>query len=228
MDRNEEIMRLDVSPTRMELLQLKKRHTIAKRGHKLLKDKLDELIRIMLLRVKEFKELKKGINKSLEEVNRYMTLASHSVFPEALTGALMTSDRKPAIRVVYSQLLNLNVPKFIVESAQPVRNYGFVQTSEGLDHALVIFDPVLKDLIALSQHEKTILLIADEIRKTKRRVNALEYILIPNMKETINFITMKLNEQERNRQTQLMRIKEVLRAPKAPTSAYPGVGKFPL
>jgi len=228
VDRCEDIMVLDVNPTRMELLRLKKRYTIAIRGHKLLKDKLDEFIRIMLSRVKEVEELKNSIDKKLEDVNRYMTLASHATFPEAIAGALLFTDRKADIQVTYRQLLNLKVPEFSIDLGEPVRGYGFAQTSVGLDHALIIFDHMLKDLITLSQQEKTIQMIADEIQKTRRRVNALEYILIPNIEETIKFITMKLDEQERNRQTQLMRIKEMIRAPMAPTSAYPGVGKYPL
>ena len=221
-------MLLDVSPTRMELLRLRKRHAIAIRGHKLLKDKLDEFIRIMLARVKQIGELKQSLDRKLEEANRYMTLASHATFPEAVTGALLTTDRKLGVGVTYRQILNISVPEFSVNLGERSRSYGFVQTSVGVDHALVVFDYALKDLIALAQREKTIQIIADEIRKTRRRVNALEYILIPNIEETIQFISMKLNEQERNRQTQLMRIKEVIRAPAAPTSAYPGVGRYPL
>lgn len=221
-------MILDISPTRMELLCLRKRHAIAKRGHKLLKDKLDEFIRIMLDQVKQIAELKKSLDKKLEEANRYMTLSSYATFPEAVTGALLTTDRKLGVGVTYRQILNISVPELSVRQGERSRSYGFVQTSVGLDHALAVFNQALKELIALAQHEKTIQMIADEIRKTRRRVNALEYILIPNIEETVQFISLKLNEQERNRQAQLMRIKEVIRAPAAPTSAYPGVGRYPL
>jgi V/A-type H+-transporting ATPase subunit D len=145
-----------------------------------------------------------------------------------MTSALITTGRKISVEVQYRQLLNIKVPEFSADREESVRSYGFAQTSIGLDHGLAILDEVLKDLIKLSQQEKTIQMIADEIQKTRRRVNALEYLLIPNIEETIKYISMKLEEQERNRQTQLMRIKEVIRAPMAPTSAYPGVGKYPL
>ena len=115
-------MILDVNPTRMELLRLKKRHAIAVRGHKLLKDKPDEFIRIMLAQVKQIGELKKTLDRKLEQANQYMTLASHTTFPEAVIGALMTANHSLEIGITYRQILNINVPEFSVhqqESARP-------------------------------------------------------------------------------------------------------------
>ncbi|MCP4129493.1 MAG: V-type ATP synthase subunit D [bacterium] len=219
-------MILDVSPTRMELLKLRKKHAIAKRGHKLLKDKLDEFIRHMLALVKELSDLRNLIDDKFALANKYMNIAGYSSFHEAITGALMASERTLTVETSYKRLLNLRIPQFSIEMEGSMKSYGFAQTSLGLDYALDLFDEVTKDIIKLSEKEKAVQMIADEIQKTRRRVNALEYILIPNVEETIKYIKMKLDEHERNTQTQLMRVKDVVRAPKAQTSAYPGARKF--
>lgn len=221
-------MILDISPTRMELLRLKKRLSIAIRGHKLLKNKLDELIRIMLALVKDTLELRKKTDDKFAEANRYMAVAGSSTSTEILNAALMVSERRIKIDLKYRQIFNIKVPEFSAQSIKGSGSYGFAQTSAGLDFALEIFDKTVKQLIELSEKEKKVQLIGDEIQKTRRRVNALEYILIPNIKETLKYITMKLEERERDNQTQLMRVKDVVRAPMAPTSAYPGSLKYPL
>lgn len=221
-------MILDISPTRMELMRLKKRLSIAIRGHKLLKNKLDELIRIMLTLVKDALQLRKKTDDKFAEANRYMAVAGSSTSPKTLNAALMVSERRMKIDLKYRQIFNIKVPEFSVRSTKGLSSYGFAQTSVGLDFALEIFDKTVKQLIELSEKEKKIQLIGDEIQKTRRRVNALEYILIPNIKETLKYIRMKLEERERDNQTQLMRVKDVVRAPLAPTSAYPGILKSPL
>ena len=221
-------MILDISPTRMELMRLKKRLSIAIRGHKLLKNKLDELIRIMLTLVKDALQLRKKTDDKFAEANRYMAVAGSSTSPETLNAALMVSEKKLKIDLKYRQIFNIKVPEFSARSTQGPSSYGFAQTSVGLDFALEIFDKTVKQLIELSEKEKKIQLIGDEIQKTRRRVNALEYILIPNIEETLKYIRMKLEERERDNQTQLMRVKDVVRAPLAPTSAYPGSSKSPL
>ena len=222
------LMILDISPTRMELMRLKKRLSIAIRGHKLLKNKLDELIRIMLTLVKDALQLRKKTDDKFAEANRYMAVAGSSTSPETLNAALMVSERRMIIDLKYRQIFNIKVPEFSAQSTKGASSYGFAQTSVGLDFALDIFDKTVKQLIELSEKEKKIQLIGDEIQKTRRRVNALEYILIPNIEETLKYIRMKLEERERDNQTQLMRVKDVVRAPLAPTSAYPGSSKSPL
>ena len=221
-------MILDISPTRMELMRLKKRLSIAIRGHKLLKNKLDELIRIMLTLVKDALQLRKKTDDKFAEANRYMAVAGSSTSPETLNAALMVSEKKLKIDLKYRQIFNIKVPEFSARSTKGPSSYGFAQTSVGLDFALEIFDKTVKQLIELSEKEKKIQLLSDEIQKTRRRVNALEYILIPNIEETLKYIRMKLEERERDNQTQLMRVKDVVRAPLAPTSAYPGSSKSPL
>jgi len=221
-------MILDVSPTRMELLRLKKKLAIAQRGHKLLKDKLDEFVRQLLALVKELSDVRKTIDVDYSQAKRYFNVANASNFPEATIAALSTSNMKLTLEISYQQLLNIKVPQFDLKSDDYNRSYGFLHTSIGLDRALEIFSDVMKNLIKLSEKEKAVQMIADEIQKTRRRVNALEYILIPNIEETIKYITMKLDENERNNQTQLMRVKDVVRAPKSQSSAYAGTGKFPI
>ena len=218
----------DISPTRMELLRLKKRLMVAQRGHKLLKDKLDELIRRLLLLVRELAELRAKINEQYAGVTQNMGLARHFSFPEAVEAALMVPGRALSIRVDYVHVLNLNVPQYIVDMDERTRTWGFSQTSSALDHAMDIFDSMIQEVVVLAQKEKAVQMMAEEIRKTRRRVNALEYILIPDIEETIRYIKMKLDEQERNSQTQLMRIKDIVRAPRAQTSAYPGAVKYPV
>lgn len=221
-------MILDVSPTRMELLKLKKKRSIAKRGHKLLKDKLDEFVRHLLSLVKEIAELRNIIHSEYSRANGYFSMANSSNFPEATTAALSASSMSLTIDTSYKQLLNIRVPRYSVKSDEYSRSYGFIHTSIGLDFALEIFSQLMRYLIALAEKEKAVQMIAEEIQKTRRRVNALEYILIPNIEETIKYITMKLDENERNNQTQLMRVKDVVRAPKSQSSAYPGAGKYPI
>ncbi|MBN1533027.1 MAG: V-type ATP synthase subunit D [Spirochaetes bacterium] len=222
-------MILDVSPTRMELQRLKKRLLMARRGHKLLKDKLDELVRQLLALVREVSGLRQRVNAALREAGDYMVLAEDAYFPEALQLALEPQGRALEVDIAVTMLLNIGIPEFVPRPAAAWGRGGFVRTSPALDRSLELYGSVLADLAALSHKEKGIFMIADEIQRTRRRVNALEYILIPNIGDTIRYISMKLDELERNSKAQLMRIKDVVRAPKAPSSAYPGAaGKYPL
>ena len=204
-------MKLDVSPTRMELMKLKKRLTISKRGHKLLKDKLDEFVRQLLLIIKEIEELRKFVDDELFKARAHMNIASSYAFPEALHSALSVSEDKIFITTELKQLLNVKIPQFKIEPQEHFHSYGFVHTSSTTDSAIAIFKDIMPDIIKISEKEKAIEIIADEIEKTRRRVNALEYILIPNVEETIKYIKMRLDENERDNQTQLMRVKEIVR-----------------
>ena len=222
-------MILDVSPTRMELLRLKRKIAIARKGHKLLKDKLDELVRIMLDVVREIGRLRSEIDRAMAESRKMMALARHAHFPEAATGALAYSQASLEIEVRYRQVLNLQVPRYSMGGwGYASAAYGIAHTSAALDRAVSLFMDVMDRLVELAEKEKTVQLMAEEIQKTRRRVNALEYILIPNIEDTLKYISMKLEEQERNTQTQLMRIKDVVRAPLAPTTAFPGAAKMPV
>jgi len=221
-------MILDISPTRMELLKLRKKLVLARRGHKLLKDKLDELIRLVLKLAREMWQSRALVDAKLAQAGNFMTFAGYVTFPEAVAAALISSGGSSDLEISLVPRLNLRVPEFTLGlDRQSTGGYGFVQTSQGLDYSLSLFREAAQNLVELAGREKQAMMIADEIEKTKRRVNALEYILIPNIEETIRYITMKLEENERNTKTQLMRIKDIVRAPRAQVSAYPGVSRYP-
>ena len=220
-------MEIDVSPTRMEMLKLKKRLNVARRGHKLLKDKLEELIQRMLELVRSIRELREGVNSGLAAANTLMASARGKQFPGSVETALSASNRQVDISISQKRILSLTVPVFTIETRGRLYEYGFTQTSVNLDDAVKSFDEILGKIIALAEKEKTIELMAEEILKTRRRVNALEYVLIPSIETTIRYISMKLDEQERNTQMQLMRIKDIIRAPRSQVSAYPGKTPFP-
>ncbi len=205
-------MRLSVGSTRMELLKLKKRIAIARRGHHLLKDKQDELVRQFLPLIEQVVALRKEVQEKTEQAQKSFFLSRALMTREDLGEALISSQMKTKINLIYTQLLNLRVPKVSVEFAGSPHTYGMVYTSAELDLALVRYREVLPLMLELAALEKTVELLALEIEKTRRRVNALEYTLIPNLLETIKYITAKLTETERDNLTRLMKIKEIVRA----------------
>lgn len=219
---------LDVSPTRMEFLKLKKKLVIARRGHKLLKDKLDELVRIVLAILQEAVTRRHEMNKKLIAIRHEMSVAEYASVPKAARAALMASRGGSEVTVEKEQVLNLRVPLFLMEEDPPPPVYGFLQTGAGLDDAVKRFYGLRKLILEVASMERKVAVLSAEIEGTRRRVNALEYILIPDIEETIRRITMKLEEQERNTKTQIMRVKDMVRAPKAQTSAYPGAVKYPV
>jgi V/A-type H+-transporting ATPase subunit D len=221
-------MILDVNPTRMELLRLKKKLAISKRGHKLLKDKLDELMRLLLALLKEAEEMYQVLDANMHQMHKSLALGEYSSFPEAMHSALSYSGSQFAVKSELKSLLNIKIPTFQVSYQAMQRSYGFAQTSLSADLALEILENNIQILVDMAAKEKSILLITSEIEKTRRRVNALEYILIPNIQETIKFISLRMAELERNNRAQLMRIKDSLRAPSPQSSAHPGVKIFPF
>lgn len=204
-------MKLDVNPTRMELLRLRKRVVLARRGHKLLKDKQDELLRQLMDLVKDVVELRKKVEKHLQETSQRFLLARASMDPESLEEALLAPSKKLSIGVKKRSLMSVRVPVFERSVSGEIHCYGFANTSGELDASLVSLDNVLEELLSLSEKEKTLFMLAAEVDKTRRRVNALEYVLIPSLDETIRNITMKLAEMERGNLVRLMRVKEVVR-----------------
>ncbi len=221
-------MALDVSPTRMELLKLKRKLGMAKRGHQLLKDKLDELVRIMIILVNEAARLRPEADRLILGSRALMDFAGYSTFHEAGIAAMYSPGGGPEVETALRPLLNLRIPHFKIpgENFSPPL-YGFAQTTAALDESSELFADAVKKLIELAAKEKEIMMVADEIEKTRRRVNALEYILIPDISETIKFISMKIEETERNTLVRLMRIKDIVRAPVSYSSAYPGVQGLP-
>ncbi|MBM3234963.1 V-type ATP synthase subunit D [Candidatus Poribacteria bacterium] len=203
-------MLLEVNATRMELLRLKKRLALAKRGHKLLKDKEDELMRHFLNLVNQNRDLREKLESQLIVAFKNFLMARAVMDRESMEEAIMCPKQKIDLSVSTTSIMNLRVPRFELKSEGTVHSYGLVNTSAELDSALQIYSDLLPEMVKLAETESTVKLLADEIEKTRRRVNALEYVLIPNLEETIKYITMRLNEMERSNITRLMKIKEMV------------------
>ncbi len=206
--------RLNVNPTRMELSRLKNSLKTATRGHKLLKDKRDELMKQFLEIVRQNKELRRKVEASLEQASAGFASASGNMSPESLEQALLYPKQSISISVSYSNIMSVNVPKFEVKakSDRPgeIYPYGFANTSGELDDAVLSLSEIMSDLLQLAEIEKAVELLSIEIEKTRRRVNALEYVTIPRYIETIRYITMKLDENERGNLTRLMKVKDMM------------------
>ncbi len=203
-------MKLDVNPTRMELLRLKKRLVLAKRGHKLLKDKQDELVRNFLSIIEDTKRLRIEIDDEIESVFQSYSIAEGVVGGEVIENLFAIPSANTKLKSESRKIMNLKVPKFTVEIEGDPYSYGKVNSSVLVDESVRRFGKLLNSLLKLAELEKTSILLAEEIEKTRRRVNALEYILIPNLTETIKYITMKLSEMERSNLTRIMKVKEMI------------------
>ena len=205
--------KLKVNPTRMALSELKLRLVTAKRGHKLLKDKQDELMRQFINLIKENKKLRVEVEKELSDSFKSFLLASATMSPLFLESAISFPKAKIALEMKLKNIMSVNVPemKFVKEEVEGgIFPYGFVQTSAELDDTVIKLQKVLDNLLSLAEIEKSCQLMADEIEKTRRRVNALEYSTIPNLEETVKDIRMKLDENERATITRLMKVKQML------------------
>ncbi len=212
-------MEIRVNPTRMELNRLKKRLKMAQRGHKLLKDKRDELIRQFLILVRKNKDLREHIEKELSDAFSKFLLARAVMPAESLEEALMYPTKKLSLEISKKNIMSVYAPKFEWAEEDSGRGeessiypYGFVETSAELDISIETLSDILPRLMELAEVEKAVQLLAEEIEKTRRRVNALEYVLLPKLEDTIKYITMKLEENERGALTRLMKIKDVVRA----------------
>lgn len=205
-------MKMNVAATRMELMRLRKRHDVAVRGHKMLKDKLDELIRLFLELVEQNQGFREEVEKKLQHAIDSFTTAKGGINDAALSQAIQYNSSEVHIQRKEKQVLNLRVPVFEVEESGSIFSYGFEDTSAALDISLSIFRKLLPDMVKLAELEKSIQLMAEEIETTRRRVNALEYILIPNLSETIRYIRMKLEERERSALTRLMKVKDIIQS----------------
>ncbi len=203
-----------VNPTRMELTRLKKKLTTATRGHKLLKDKRDELMRQFLDLVKENRTLRERVERGIEQANKNFVLARAAMSDEALSAALLAPKQEVSIEVGEKNIMSVEIPVFNVKTRTPDENdiysYGFAFTSYDLDDAVKSLADLLPDMLRLAEVEKSCQLMAAEIEKTRRRVNALEHVMIPETREQIKYITMKLDENERSTQTRLMKVKDMM------------------
>lgn len=203
-----------INPTRMELTRLKKRLVTARRGHKLLKDKRDELMRRFLELVKENKILRNRVEEGIAEANMNFALASAVTDDTAIKTALLAPKQSVTIEVEEKNVMSVVVPEFNYKTRTADKNdiysYGFLTTSAELDFAVHSLSEIFPDMLKLAGVEKACLLMAAEIEKTRRRVNALEYVLIPDYTEKIRYITMKLDENERSTQIRLLKVKDMM------------------
>nr|MBQ6740587.1 V-type ATP synthase subunit D [Synergistaceae bacterium] len=202
--------RINVNPNRMELSRLKKRLAVAKRGHKLLKDKQDALIKAFLEKARAGKELREDVEKELAECYGTFVLSRAQTTPEILEQALIFPGAESSLSVSWHNVMSVMVPEYDVKQEGNPVNYGFVNVPLLLDAALEQFSKLILRLLKLAAEEKAIRLMAGEIERTRRRVNALEYVMIPNLTETIRYISMKLDEQDRSTLSRLMKIKEIV------------------
>ncbi len=204
---------MNVNPTRMELSRLKKRLAVARRGHKLLKDKRDELMKQFLDIVRECKTLREEVENKLEEYYQNFSVAKALMSEESMETALVLGNQTIHLTGEIRNIMSVNVPFFsfeIQKRSDSVFPYGFLDTSAQLDDSLLSLNAIFPELLRLSGMEKTVELLASEIEKTRRRVNSLEYVMIPQLTETIKSITMKLDENERGNLTRLMKVKDMM------------------
>ena len=204
---------MNVNPTRMELTRLKRRLKTATRGHKLLKDKRDEMMRQFVLLVRENAKLREQVEKELSLALGEFSLCRGVMEPAMLEEALMYPARSVDLTIGKDNIMSVEVPTIqVVEGTlqETVLSYGLAQTSSQLDGAIAGLAAILPQMIKLAEIEKTCNLLADEIEKTRRRVNALEYVMIPDLEDTIRYITMKLDENERSNLTRLMKVNDMI------------------
>lgn len=205
-----------VNPTRMEMKKLQGRYTTARRGHKLLKDKRDELMKQFLEVVREDKALRERVEAALETYYRGFSVASASGNPKMIEEALISPKKEGGLKVSYRNMMSVTVPEFAAltssegGAAAESFNYGLAFTSGELDTSLRELNGILDDLLRMAELEKKAQLLAEEIEKTRRRVNALEYIMMPQYLAAIKRIKMKLDENERGNTTRLMKVKDMM------------------
>ena len=206
--------RTQVNPTRMELTRLKKKLVTATRGHKLLKDKRDELMRQFLDKVRENKRLRERVENGIQAANKNFLLARAGMQDEVLNTALLAPKQKVTLESETENVMSVDIPKFTFKTRTPDENdiysYGFAFTSSDLDGAVKSLSDIFPEMLKLAECEKACQLMAAEIEKTRRRVNALEHVMIPELQENIKYITMKLDENERSTQIRLMKVKDMM------------------
>ena len=205
---------INVIPTRMELTRLKGKLKTAQRGHKLLKDKRDELMKQFLDTVREVRTLRAEVEEELMKVHGSFTVASALMSSEALEQALVYTKQSVELTMSFQNIMSVNVPvydfKTQTRSDADIYPYGFAATSGELDTAVEALGHVFRKMLKLAQIEKSAQLMAEEIEKTRRRVNALEYVVIPNTQEAIRYINMKLDENDRATTIRLMKVKDMI------------------
>jgi V/A-type H+-transporting ATPase subunit D len=204
-------MKIKVNPNRMELLRLRKRLMLATRGHKLLKDKQEQMIRRFLVLMREARSLREKVEEALQGVYTAFLSARSSAPWEFLDGALSIPYREPEMDIGTLITMGVKTPEFTLRESEPQPPYGTFDTPGSLDLAVRQIDRLFPDLLALAERENAIALLARDLETTRQRVNALEHVLIPGLEEAIKTISAKLAENERATVTRLMKIKDMIR-----------------
>lgn len=202
-----------VNPTRMELTKQKKKLKSATRGHKLLKDKRDELVRQFMDLIKVNMELRQKVEKGLKAANMEFAVARAGMSDEVLNTALMATNKSLEIKQDFKNVMSVDIPQFSTNDdirGSDIYSYGYAFTAGDLDDAVYSLSTVFEDMLKLAEVEKSCQLMAAEIEKTRRRVNALEHVIIPEALDNIKYITMKLDENERSTQIRLMKVKDLM------------------
>lgn len=203
-----------IIPTRMELSRIKDKLAVARKGHKLLKDKRDELMRQFLIMVRENMELRKHVEEGIRQANINFIVAKADMDAETLNTALMAAKQKVTLGVSTKNVMSVNIPVFDVRtktaSEADIYSYGYAFTSSDLDGAIKSLADIRDDMILLAEKEKACKLMAAEIEKTRRRVNALEHVIIPEAQKNIKYISMKLEETARDNTIRLIKVKDMV------------------
>ena len=206
--------RLNVNPTRMELTNLKNKLNTSRRGHKLLKDKRDELMRQFMELVHENERLRKAVEEGISTANKFFASAGASMEREELETSFLMPKQKVSLELSEKNVMSVHIPvfdtRFKSQDMSDIYSYGYAFTSAELDEGVRALSEIFPKMIRLAEVEKSCFLLADEIEKTRRRVNALEHVMIPRYEETIKYITMKLDENERSTTTRLMKVKNMM------------------
>ena len=203
-----------INPTRMELNKQKKKLVTAVKGHKLLKDKRDELMRQFLDLARENMALRLKVEEGLKNANKNFVIAKAGMSEQILNTALMAPKQEVYLETGKKNVMSVDIPVFQSQTrtadANDIYSYGFAFTSGDLDGAVKSLADILPDMLRLAEVEKSCQLMAAEIEKTRRRVNALEHVIIPEAQSNIKYITMKLDENERSTQIRLMKVKDMM------------------
>lgn len=202
--------RMNVNPTRMELSGLKKALATAQKGHKLLKDKRDELMRQFLITAREASELRREAEEKIIMSQKYLNTAAAVMGERDLKTALLPVGGERAVKVRSRNVMSVLLPEFDIPEEDFEMTYSYAGTSSELDKAVEVLAEVYPKLIRLAGLEKSAQLMAEEIERTRRRVNALEYVMIPRYEETIKYITMRLDENERANSIRLLKVNDLI------------------
>jgi V/A-type H+-transporting ATPase subunit D len=203
---------LNVNPNRMELSRLKKRVIVAKRGHKLLKDKQDALIKEFLQKARDVKALREDVERELQLCYHTFRTARAQTLPSMIEQSLMLAGGATNVQVSYQNVMSVNIPRFHLAERAVQLSYGLASSPGSLDVALERFSLIMRRLVELAAAEKGLKLMALEIERTRRRVNALEHVMIPSFTEAVRSISMKLEENDRSTLSRLMVVKEIVRS----------------